>query len=310
MTEKIDSQLFENRLHLNIIINLITRVNKILKSLTSSWIYEQNESFWLLDWLYRQIILKLIEFKDIININTENRELIDIIIDSELFNFNNLHCYDNYSSIYATEELLEWMLWPILRKVEEMSVRNEINNWMYYLNQFSLDLEKVKLKLIEDLEWKEGVVKDLLTIILNEIEFDILVNSTIEKFTKKNKILYDILINKKPIYFINDDVIFNTNIYVFKNIFNDKEYSINNHWNYDKLINILLKYHWKYVPYKKIEEESWMELFKTNAYKLWKYKKITDMKCNLVSNIEKNIGINKWTLNFIEVSNWLKISFK
>jgi hypothetical protein len=69
----------------------------------------------------------------------------------------------------------------------------------------------------------------LLTIILNEIEFDILVNSTIEKFTKKNKILYDILINKKPIYFINDDVIFNTNIYVFKNIFNDKEYSINNH---------------------------------------------------------------------------------
>ena len=143
MNEK-DNRLFETRLHLNIIINIISRINKILNSLVSTLVYEQNLYFASLDGLYRQLILKLLECKNIVIKGSENEELMNLIIESELFNFKNLHCYHDYFLISETNNLLDSMLWPILRKVESMSSKYEIKEGMYYLKEFPLDLVKAK----------------------------------------------------------------------------------------------------------------------------------------------------------------------
>jgi hypothetical protein len=107
---EIDNRLFETRLHLNIIINIISRINKILNSLASNLIYEQNSYFESLDKLYRQLILKLRECKNIVIKGSENEELMNLIIESELFNFKILHCYHDYFLISETNDLLESML--------------------------------------------------------------------------------------------------------------------------------------------------------------------------------------------------------
>jgi len=316
---KVDDD-YKNRLHLNIIINFISRIYRILNSLTVGWVYEQNKYFWFLDKLYRQLILKLLDAQKIIINDSYNEKLMDIIVESELLHFKNLYCYHDYILISGIEELVEWMLDPILRKIESLSSKYNINEGMYYLIDFPLDLEKAKQKLLNDWEWKWDLYNEILSIYINEFEFDILLNKFVKKFKNKNKYLYKKVIKKESIYFLYDNIVFDRSKYIFINIDNEKEYSIKKHWNYDKLIDILLKYYWKYVTYEKIKEESWMEFFKTKVYKRiidkeiidkrTLNKKITDIKCNLVSNIEKNVGINKWTLDFIKVNNWLKITFK
>ena len=103
-----------------------------------------------------------------------NEELMDLIVKSELFHFKNLYCYHDYILISEIEELVELMLEPILRKIESLSSKYKINERMYYLKEFPLDLEKTKLEIINDLIWKEDYYKELVYIYLNEVEFDIL----------------------------------------------------------------------------------------------------------------------------------------
>lgn len=92
--------------------------------------------------------------------------------------------------------------------------------------------------------------------------------------------------------------------YLFQNPKNSKEYNIKDHWNYDKMMDVLLKNTWNFVTYNEFIETSWMKLLKKNDTRD-PQKRITDSKGLLLNHVSNKLGIEK--IEFIKTDNGLKL---
>ncbi len=98
-------------------------------------------------------------------------------------------------------------------------------------------------------------------------------------------------------------IIYYKDKYLFKNIENNKEYNIKEHWNYDKMMDVLIENIWEYVPYTAFNN---LEIYdKSDSRDI--NKKITDTKDNLQKNACKNLWININGNKFITVNKWIKL---
>ena len=102
---------------------------------------------------------------------------------------------------------------------------------------------------------------------------------------------------------ISENIFYYYEEYLFKNTINNLDYNIKWHWDYDKLMDLLIKERWEYVLYNSIVGLKTLD-------KKWdtrtKEKRITDIKRNLIENVKNNLKLES-RIEFILVSNWLKL---
>lgn len=120
-------------------------------------------------------------------------------------------------------------------------------------------------------------------------------NTKVIKNIEDNKV---ILLDWKIIYYKDK--------YLFQNPIDNNEYNIMNHWDYDKMMDILIHNIWYYVSYKDFNS---LNVYKKQWDSRTEDKRITDTKDNLIKNVVKKLLKSEdWKkTKFIIVKKWLKL---